>query len=352
MKKMIALLLCLVMILGVMTGCGGGSGSEETAGELNLFTWDGMFPQEVLDAFEDETGIRIYYSNFDTDEAMLAKLEETQGGDYDLVIADDYIIEVAIAEGLVQKLDKAKISTYDNLNPLYMGQFYDPADEYTIPWGAGIPLIVYNPTLTGFHLTGYGDLWNPVLKDNVALIGNYRVINGITLKTMGESMNVDDVAKIEAAGEKLKELAPNVRVISDSNTQDFLISEEVGAALLYTSQVNLAMTSSDNLAICYPKEGLGFGIMAAFIPSQAPNSDAAHLFLEYLNQPEVAAKCFEYLGYYCTNKAAEDYISEAMYDLLVVPETVTEGEIIQNISQEGEDAHAKAWNEFKAACGQ
>ena len=112
------------------------------------------------------------------------------------------------------------------------------------------------------------------------------------------------------------------------------------------------MTSSENLAICYPEEGLGFGIMAAFVPSQAPNSDAAHLFLEYLNQPEVAAKCFEYLGYYCTNKAAEDYISEAMYDLLVVPETVTEGEIIQNISQEGEDAHAKAWNEFKAVCGQ
>ncbi|MBQ2867284.1 MAG: spermidine/putrescine ABC transporter substrate-binding protein, partial [Firmicutes bacterium] len=346
MKKIIALLLCLVMLLGLLTGCGGGdSEGGETVSEMNLFTWDGMFPQEVLDDFEAETGIRIYYSNFDTDEAMLAKLEETQGGDYDLVIADDYIIELAIAEGLVQKLDKSKISTYEHLNPLYMGQFYDPADEYTIPWGAGIPLIVYNPALTGFDLTGYEDLWNPALEDNLALIGNYRVLNGITLKTMGESMNVDDVAKIEAAGEKLKALAPNVRVISDSNTQDFLISEEVAAAFMYTSQVNLAMTSRDDLKICYPKEGLGFGIMAAFVPSQAPNADAAHQFLDYLNRPEVAAKCFEYLGYYCTNKAAEEHISEAMYDLLVVPETVTEGEIIQNISQEGEDAHAKVWNE-------
>ncbi|MBR6500108.1 MAG: spermidine/putrescine ABC transporter substrate-binding protein [Firmicutes bacterium] len=353
MKKILTLLLCLVMVLGLLTGCGGGdSEGDVTTSEMNLFTWDGMFPQEVLDEFEAETGIRIYYSNFDTDEAMLAKLEETQGGDYDLVIADDYIIELAIAEGLVQKLDKSKISTYENLNPLYMGQFYDPADEYTVPWGAGIPLIVYNPALTGFELTGYEDLWNPALKDNLALIGNYRVLNGITLKTMGESMNVDDVAKIEAAGEKLKALAPNVRVISDSNTQDFLISEEVAAAFMYTSQVNLAMTSRDDLKLCYPKEGLGFGIMAAFVPSQAPNADAAHQFLDFLNRPEVAAKCFEYLGYYCTNKAAEEHISDAMYDLLVVPETVTEGEIIQNISQEGEDAHAKVWNEFKAACGQ
>ncbi|MBO5666358.1 MAG: spermidine/putrescine ABC transporter substrate-binding protein, partial [Firmicutes bacterium] len=320
MKKMMALLLCLVMMLGLLSGCGGGdSEGAETTGEMNLFTWDGMFPQEVLDEFEAETGIRIYYSNFDTDEAMLAKLEETQGGDYDLVIADDYIIELAIAEGLVQKLDKSKISTYENLNPLYMGQFYDPADEYTVPWGAGIPLIVYNPALTGFDLTGYEDLWNPALKDNLALIGNYRVLNGITLKTMGESMNVDDVAKIEAAGEKLQALAPNVRVISDSNTQDFLISEEVAAAFMYTSQVNLAMTSRDDLKLCYPKEGLGFGIMAAFVPSQAPNADAAHQFLDFLNRPEVAAKCFEYLGYYCTNKAAEEHISDAMYDLLVVP---------------------------------
>ncbi|MBO4992532.1 MAG: spermidine/putrescine ABC transporter substrate-binding protein [Firmicutes bacterium] len=353
MKKTVAVLLCLVMVLGLFVGCGGGNtAAEETAGELNLFTWDGMFPQEVLDDFEAQTGIRIYYSNFDSDESMLAKLEETQGGDYDVVIADDYIIELAVNEGLVQKLDKSKISTYDNLNPLYMGQFYDPTDEYTVPWGAGIPLIVYNPALTGFDMTGYEDLWNPALKDNVALIGNYRVIDGIVLKTMGESFNTEDVAKIEAAGEKLKAMADNVRVINDNNTQDFLISEEVAAAFLYTSQVNAALNARDDLKVCYPKEGLGFGIMAAFIPSQAPNSDAAHLFLEYLNQPEVAAKCFEYLGYYCTNKAAEDYISEEMYDMLVVPDTVTEGESIKNLSQEAEDAHAKIWNEFKTACGQ
>ena len=68
-----------------------------------------------------------------------------QGGDYDLVIADDYIIELAIQEGLVQKLDTSRISSYDNLNPVFMSQFYDPQNEYTVPYGAGIPLIVYDP---------------------------------------------------------------------------------------------------------------------------------------------------------------------------------------------------------------
>ncbi|MBO5291923.1 MAG: spermidine/putrescine ABC transporter substrate-binding protein [Lachnospiraceae bacterium] len=373
MKKLLALLLTGCMTLSMLTGCGNsenkGTVPEETAGadtadqkeeaqaagqtaggELNLFTWDGMFPQEILDGFEEETGIRINYSNFDSDEDMLAKLEEAKGGDYDLVIADDYIIEMAIAEGLAQKLDKAKLSNWGNINPIFQGYFYDEEDEYTVPYGAGIPLIVYDPEVTGFDLTSYEDLWNPALEDNVALVANYRVIDGIVLKSMGESFNTEDTAVIEKAGEKLKELAPNVRVINDNNTQDFLLSGEVGAAFLYTSQVTMALSMNPDLKVCYPEEGLGFGIMAGFIPSKAPNPDAAHAFLNYILDAEHAAACFEYMGYYCTNKAAEEYISEEVKDMIVVPDTVTKGEIIQNISQEAEDMHSKIWNEFKSAC--
>ena len=201
MKKKLAMLLAATMLATLFTGCG--AGGKEDKGELNLYTWDGMFPQEILDGFEKETGIRINYSNFDYDEDMLAKLEETRGGDYDLVIADDYIIELAIQESLAQKLDTSRISTYDNLNPVFMSQFYDPKNEYTVPYGAGIPLIVYDPGLTDVKITGYEDLWNPALENNVALTANYRVIDGITLKTMGESFNTEDLDVIRAAGEKL-----------------------------------------------------------------------------------------------------------------------------------------------------
>ena len=227
MKKKLAMLLAATMLVTLFTGCG--AGGKEDKGELNLYTWDGMFPQEILDGFEKETGIRINYSNFDYDEDMLAKLEETRGGDYDLVIADDYIIELAIQEGLAQKLDTSRISTYDNLNPVFMSQFYDPKNEYTVPYGAGIPLIVYDPGLTDVKITGYEDLWNPALENNVALTANYRVIDGITLKTMGESFNTEDLDVIRAAGEKLLSLAPNIRVINDNNTQDYLISGETGS---------------------------------------------------------------------------------------------------------------------------
>lgn len=365
MKKLMALLLGTALTMGLLTGCGstddgaqGGSDGEQggsaqesgLSGELNLFTWNGMFPQEILDGFEEETGVKINFSHFDYDEDMLAKLEETQGGDYDLVIADDYIIEVVIEEGLAQKLDTSRLKNYDNLNPVFMSQFYDPNNEYTVPYGAGIPLIMYDPALTDVEIKGYADLWNPALEDNVAITANYRVINGITLKTMGESMNTEDLATIQAAGDKLLDLAPNIRVINDSNTQDYLVSGEVAAAFLYTSQVSAALNAREDLQIVYPEEGLGFGIMAGFIPSKAPNADAAYAFIDYINRPENAAACFEYIGFYCTNKAADELISEEMKPLIVLPEDASEGEIVQNISQEAEDLHAEIWNQFKAAC--
>ncbi len=134
--------------------------SDVTSTDLNLFTWAGMFPQEVLDRFTRETGIEIHYANFDYDEDMLAKLENADGGDYDVVIADDYIIQIAIEEGLVQKLDVSKLLNWECINPIYQGQFYDPQDEYTVPYGAGVQTIVYDPALVDGEITGYEDLWD------------------------------------------------------------------------------------------------------------------------------------------------------------------------------------------------
>lgn len=352
MKKFVVLTVVLAVLLASFSACGNkeeGSASG-LGGELNLYTWDGMFPQEILRGFEEETGVRINYSNFDYDEEMLAKLEETKGGSYDFVIADDYILELVIQEGLAQKLDASRLETYGNLNPVFMSQFYDPDNGYVIPHGAGIPLILYDPALTDVEIAGYGDLWNPALEDNVAITANYRVINGIVLKTMGESFNTNDLDAIQKAGDKLLELAPNIRAIEDSNTQDLLVSSEVAAAFLYTSQVSAALGARDDLELVYPKEGLGFGILGGFIPSDAPNADAAYAFIDYINRPENAAKCFEYVGYYCTNKAAEEFISDEMKEILVLPEDASEGEIVQNISQEAEDLHMQIWNTFKAAC--
>lgn len=341
-KRIIAAMLSAVTALSLTPAA-----AMAAEDELVLFTWENMFPKEVLDEFTERTGIQIIYSNFDTDETMLEKLSLAKGGDYDVIVADDYIIEQAVNSGLVSELDKTVVTNFENINPLYQGQFYDPDDKYTVPYGAGIPLIVYDPELVDFEITGYKDLWNPELEDQVAITANYRVINGITLLSMGKSMNEEDVTVIQEAGAKLLELAPNIRLIQDDNTQDSLLNGEASAAFLYTSQVTAVLEENPDLEVVYPEEGLGFGIMGAFVPSQAPNKEGANKFLNFILEPEISAKCMEFIGYYNTNKAADELVKPE----LVVPDTVSKGEIVQNVSGEADEAYNKNWIEFKAACG-
>lgn len=358
MKKVLASLFALVLAAGLFAGCGAassGSGSTtEDGGTLNLYTWEGMFPQEVLDGFTEKTGIKINYSNFDYDETMLAKLEAAKGGDYDLVIADDYIIQTVIAEGLAQKLDTSKLENYGNINPVYQGRFFDPDNAYTVPYGAGVQTIVYDPSAVSVDIKGYADLFDPSLAGSVGVIANYRVVDGIGLKLLGYSYNTENVDEINAAGQKLLELAPNIRLIKDDNLQDDLLSGEISAAVMYTSQVTAAKLANPDLKVVFPAEGVGFGIMAGFIPSQAPNADAALAFLDYILEPEVGAQCFEWLGYYCTNSAAEAYIDDAYKDFLTLPADLDTAsmEMIQSVSADAEAAHEQVWTQFKTAAGQ
>jgi spermidine/putrescine transport system substrate-binding protein len=374
MKKSLALILALVLCLTLFAGCGGSekpaapataapaaepadapaAAPEQTGGTLNLYTWAEMFDPDVLADFEKETGITINYTNFDYDETMLTKLEAANGGDYDLVIADDYIIETVIAEGLAQKLDKSKLPNFGNINPVYQGQFYDPTDEYTVPYGAGVQTIAYDPAAVSVPVTGYADLWDESFRDSIAITANFRVMLGMALKVLGYSYNTNDLAQIDEAAELFYKLADNIRLIKDDNVQDDLISGEVSAAVMYTSQVTMAKLNKPELEVVYPKEGIGFGIMGMFIPSKAPNADAAHKFIDYILRPEISAKSFEYLGYYCTTKAADDLISEEYREFLVLPPEfkAEDMEMIGNISPEAAEKQEEIWIQFKTLCGQ
>jgi len=312
-----------------------------------------MFPQDILDGFTTATGIKINYVNFDTDETMLAKLQTANGGGYDLVIADDYIIQTAIASNLVQKLDKSKLSNYGNINPMYQGQFFDPTNEYTVPYGAGVLTLIYDPSKVSIDIQSYSDLWDPSLKNSVGLIANYRVIDGVALKVLGESFNTNDLDTIQKAGDKLLDLAPNVRIIRDDDLQNDLLSGEISAGIFYTSEATQAKMANPDLKIVFPKEGIGFGIMAGFIPIKAPNPDAAHAFLNYIMDPQRGAECFEFLGYFSTYSASDPLIKPEYKDFLTLPAGFNVNmEMIQNINSDANEKHEQIWTAFKTAAGQ
>jgi spermidine/putrescine-binding protein len=328
--------------------------------QLVIYTWDEMIPPEVLDDFTRETGVEVVLKTFEFNEDMLMDLEMSNGSGYDLVIADDYIVEFIIEEGLAQKLDKRLLPNLKNVNPFYQHQFYDPQDEYTVPYGAGIQTIVYDPAKVPFEITGFSDFWNPALRNRLGITANPRVINGMVLKSMGKSYNEADPALIEAAGARLLQLVPNVGVMQDTDLDEYLLDGDIDVALMYTDQVFKSLIQNPELKMVYPKEGIGFGIMPAFIPANAANPRAAHWFLNAIMDPRRGARCFEYLGYYCTFSASEDYINPDYRPYLLLPMEERNGravnkfgnfEVMLNLPGEAEAVHAEIWDVFTGALG-
>ena len=344
MKKMLGILAAVLLL-----------GACDNSPRMVLYTWSGMFPQEILSGFEMDTGIRVQYVNFDYNETLFARLQADRRGSYDLVIADDYMLETIIQAGLAMRLDRSRLSNYSNIDPFFQGHFYDPDDGFTVPYGSWVVTIVYDPQLVDFPINSYADLWNPALEQRLGILGQFRVINGMALKVMGESYNTNNLDTIRAAGNLLLQLAPNIRLIRDDSLDDELLSGEIAAAVMYTEMVTEAIRARRDLRMVFPSEGIGFGIMAAFIPRNAPNPEAAHAFLDYILDPQRGAECFTYLGYYSTFAASNPYIATELHEFLILPEAfknLDTMEMIMNVSDEARELHNRIWTEFRSAAGQ
>ena len=241
MKKGIAVLL----VLALLALSGAALAEEEKV--LNVFTWEGYFDDTTLAQFSDETGIQINYSTFASNEEMLLKLQANGGSEYDIVLASDYAISAARKQNLLLPLDKEKLTNWDNLNPDYLNQYFDPDNVYSMPYTVGSPMIVYDPDQVEGELKSFSDLWREDLKDSVWLINDARVSIGATLKTLGYSYNTTDQAQLDEAAAKLAELKPNVRVLDYDMNYNYLANGEVKAAYLFTPFVVLSMMENPNL---------------------------------------------------------------------------------------------------------
>ncbi|MEA5014090.1 MAG: spermidine/putrescine ABC transporter substrate-binding protein [Candidatus Limiplasma sp.] len=342
MKKLTALLLSLLMLLPALS-------LAEGSKVLNLFTWETYIDDDIIAAFEQETGIDVIYSPAETNDDMMLKMGQTGGEGYDLVLASDYALNIMQKEGLLQKLDKGKLPNYGNLDEAFLGQYYDPNNEYVIPYMAGTPLIVYDPAQVSIEITGYEDLWNPALEDSIVMIDDARNVIGITLKTMGKSFNETDPEVLAQAKEKLMPLFPNIRVFDYNTPYLSIINGEVSVAYMFTPQVYYTLQERPDLKVVYPKEGLGFGIDGIVLSAKSANVDNAHLFLDYLMRPDVAAHNALTQTYMNVNKAAaadlpEEYLNSPV--VYVPADLLTGAEFIQDIG-EAETTMQEIYTAFK-----
>ena len=343
MKKL-SVLLALALSLALVLPCA--LAEEEKV--LNIFTWEGYFDEESLAQFQQETGIKVNYSVFASNEEMLLKLRSGNAGDYDLILASDYAISDLRKAGDLLPLDKSILTNWDNLNPVYLDQYFDPENVYSVPYTAGSPVIVYDPDQVEGEISGFADLWDEQFADGLWIVDDARVMIGETLKMLGYSYNTTDEAQLNEVYEKLCALKPNVRVLN-YDFDYYLATGEVKAAYVFTCYAALNCLENPNLKCVFPSEGIGFGIDSIAIPADAQHPENAHEFINFYLRDDIAAHVAMWQGYLNPNAAADALIDPdfAAMDCFRIPEDLLAGkEYVEDLG-EGESAYQDVWTNFK-----
>ena len=347
MKKLLILALCALLLASLALPVAM-LAEEEKA--LNVFTWEAYLDQDtVLAPFTAETGIRVNYATFSSNEEMLTKLQATGGADYDIILASDYVLDAARQQGLIQPLDKAKLPNFGNIKERCLNQYFDPDSAYVVPYVMGTPVILYDPAVVGFEITGYEDLWNPALKDSVVVMDDARNVIGVTLKTLGHSFNTTDDAILAQAAEKLAGLRPNIRAFDYDTPHVQMVSGETSVGYMFTPFAALARMDRPDFEVVFPKEGLGFGIDGLVIPVKAPHPDNAHLFLDFLLRPEIGVEIATMQLYNNVNEAAESMLPDIFRDepsLNAPAGQLQDAEYIMFLDAD-EAKFQEIWTEFK-----
>ena len=316
---------------------------------LNVFTWEGYFDETTLAQFEEETGIEVNYSVFASNEEMLLKMQAGDVSDYDIILASDYAISTLRKDGMLLPLDKSLLTNWENLNPDYLDQYFDPENVYSVPYAVGSPMIVYDPAQVEGEITSFADLWDEQFADSLWLINDARVILGETLKMLGYSYNTTDQAQLDEAYAKICEIKPNVRVLDYDLTYNYLTAGEAKAAYLFTPYVALSLLENPELKAVFPDEGIGFGIDSIVIPANAQHPQNAHAFINHYLDAEVAKFVAEWQAYINPNAAADPLIDPgyAAMDCFNIPAELLETkEYVEDIGEFAGNFQ-EAWTNFQ-----
>lgn len=271
---------------------------------LYVYNWGEYIDPDLLKKFEKEKGIRVVLETFDSNEAMLAKIKNG-GTSYDIAVPSEYAIQKMKNEKLLLPIDHYKIPNLKNINPDYMDLPFDKKNEYSIPYFWGTVGILYNPEATkGIDFSSWDSLWDKRLKNNVLIVDGAREALGLSLNSMGESLNETDPEKLHKAEQKLEKLAPNVKGVVADEINTMMVQKEADVAVVWSGMGADIMTENENLDFVVPKEGSNLWFDNIVIPKTAQNVEGAHEFINFLLDAQNAKQNTEWVGYATPNDAA------------------------------------------------
>ncbi|MDO4814751.1 MAG: ABC transporter substrate-binding protein [Gemella sp.] len=274
------------------------AGTESGEGTLTVYNWGEYIDPELITQFEEETGIKVIYETFDSNEALLTKLKNSSTA-YDIVVPSDYTIKKMTELDLLQEVDKSKLTNLNKINPKLMNLSFDPENKYSIPYFWGTLGIVYNTKMVGEDQTfeDWNDLWGEGLENDVLLIDGAREVLGLALQSEGKSLNSTDEISLKLAKEKLELMRKNIRAINNDEMIPLMANGEAKAAVTFSGSAAEMMDANEDLAYSVPKDGSNLWFDNMAIPKVAKNPEAAHKFIDFMLRPENAAKNAEFVGY-------------------------------------------------------
>ncbi|RRR68971.1 MAG: spermidine/putrescine ABC transporter substrate-binding protein [Candidatus Viridilinea halotolerans] len=297
----------------------------QLASTLYFYNWGDFIDPTILDQFTAEYGVQVVNDLYDSNEDMIAKVRSGSSG-YDIVVPSDYAVQLLIEENLLQPLDKLMIDNLRHIDPDYLNTYFDPGNTYSVPYMFGLTGIAYNSAIFPEGVTSWAALFDTAQMEaqrgKFSMLDDERETPGAALKFLGFSYNATEPEVLEQAQALLIAQKPFLASYNSADVNRKLASGEYAIAHCWSGsalQARLGMEGefSGNPAINFviPEEGGAIWMDNLAILSESPNAYTAHVFINFLLRPDVAAQNADYVGYITPNEAAIPLMSEEVQAL-------------------------------------
>ena len=298
----------LIVIGGFIYGQKDGTSKN---GQVIVYNWGEYIDPEIIDLFEEETGIDVIYEEFETNEIMYPKIQSGAIA-YDVVCPSDYMIQRMIENDLLAEINYDHIPNlkYIGDNYMKMSRQFDPENKYSVPYLWGTVGILYNKKMVDKPVDSWGILWDKKYEDSILMQDSVRDAFAVALKYLGYSLNSTDLDELEAAKNLLIEQKPLVQAYVIDQVRDKLIGGEAALGVIYSGEALYCQQENPDLDYVIPKEGTNIWIDSWVIPKNAKNVENAEAFINFLCRPDIAKMNFDYITYSIPNTAGRDLIED------------------------------------------